>query len=940
MPKDQRKTKAELIRELEVLREELHDFREHFGIAGDIAVPDSPPQDRSTLRAEHAKYLALFELSPEAVFLIDNETGRLLEANQAAAAMYGYTREELLGMRNTDLSVEPDKTRRATREGRGSAVVVVPVRLHRTKAGHVFPVEITARHLSWEGRQAHVTAIRDISDQVAGEQRLRQSEENLKRAQQIAKIGSWVSDHETGRMSWSDQLYRLLGYEPGEVAPTLDLFWSHVHPDDVEKLEAASEEAYQKGMEHDFQFRFLTRAGDLRHAHTVAESIVKDERIMGMSGVFQDITKQKESEERLQSLADQFRLTLRNFPEILSVVDPRTDEVLLVNRNLERLLGQDPVGERCFIAFQGLDHDCAFCKRVDKVGKKGPNTWESYNALQGKHYLNTDQIIRWPDGRDVRIEISLDITQRKRAEQALQFSEQMLSFHVQHTPLAYVRCDRELVVMDWNPAAEALFGYSASEAKGKTILDLVVEDEQTPFVNRVLNRVLEERGRGHSINHNLTRGGRSLICEWYNTALVDSSGQVAGLACLASDITERVQAEEALRRAKESAEAASLAKTEFLANMSHEIRTPLSGVLGMLQLLQNTSLDEEQGEYLETALRTGRGLLKLLLDILSLSQIESDKITLEKKPFNLNETIAMVLSLFEPQAAAKGIRMLSRTAPGTPATCLGDEGRVRQVLLNLVGNAVKFTEQGEIVAEVELVPLPLHPGQGHLIFTISDTGIGIPEHSLPLIFEAFTQGDGSYGKRYGGAGLGLGIVERLVRLMGGHVCVESRVGRGTVFQFSVQVTGCECEPGPRDTQILADRSLLCSSLRVLLAEDDRVNQLAIGRMLEKRGHTVCIAANGRQALTMLQEGGFDLVLMDVQMPEMDGLEAAGRIRQGEAGAAGKEIPIIALTAYAMEGDRKKFLSRGMDGYLAKPVTGEELEGEMARVIAAKGSGCR
>lgn len=386
---------------------------------------------------------------------------------------------------------------------------------------------------------------------------------------------------------------------------------------------------------------------------------------------------------------------------------------------------------------------------------------------------------------------------------------------------------------------------------------------------------------------------------------------------------EKQQIQNDLLGAKQAAEAANRAKSQFLANMSHDLRTPLNGIIGMLQLLDQTPVTSEQKEYVQVALKSSQRLTELLADILDLSRVEEGKMPLRHEQFDLLRTINQVCDLFRITFKQMGVALHSSIHPSIPRMMLGDVARLHQILNNLVGNAAKFTKIGSV--DLEVYPLPaVQSGRYRVLFTLTDTGIGIAPHDIDHLFQPFRQVGDDWEQNAQGVGLGLAICKRLVKLMDGDIFVESEPGVGTTISFCVSFGECKSPPiklAIPNPDILSESA----NINILVAEDEHINAITVKWMLEKIGCTAMIVENGAEALHALNKHHFHGVFMDIQMPVMNGLEAVQAIRQGKAGREKANIPVIALTAYSMKGDQERFLNQGMDGYISKPVELKQLK---------------
>jgi two-component system, sensor histidine kinase and response regulator len=671
------------------------------------------------------------------------------------------------------------------------------------------------------------------------------------------------------------------------------------------------------------------------------------------------------------------------------------------------------------------------------------------------------------------LELQKEVVERKEAERRLEERTMFLNSLINNDPVAIVVVDTGDQIEMCNPAFEKLFGYRQPDILGQVLAELINDAGHQAEVAH--NRAEVAAGRSVNAVTQRRRSDRSLVDVELAAVPLSTGGQITGALVLFQDVTERQRVAAAMLNAKEAAEAASRAKSEFLANMSHEIRTPMNAIMGMTELVLDTELDSEQRNYLNLAKVSADSLLSLINDVLDYSKIEAGKLEIDVIDFSLGDSLGDTMKTLSLRAHQKGLELAFEIEPAIPDGLVGDPGRLRQIVVNLVGNGIKFTEQGEVVVYVKAEKRT--PDRIELHFTVADTGIGVPLESQTSIFGAFNQADGSMTRKYGGTGLGLTISSRLVSLMGGHIWVESKPGNGSRFHFTVtfglqkapsrtnvprnqeslrdmrvlivddnatnrqilanmlqkwhmhpssaqsgakaivtlgEATGlgrsfplilldaqmpemdgfalAECikrnpewraatvmmlssagqrgdamrcrELGiaayltkpirpselldailtalgtrvrPADTTELVTRHSLREKrmhLHILLTEDNAVNQLLALRLLEKQGHTVVTAANGRKALEAMDNDTFDAVLMDIQMPEMDGWEATRAIREKEKSTGG-HIPIVAVTAHAMKGDQERCAAAGMDYYVAKPIRTPELLAVLAKIKSAK-----
>ncbi len=511
-----------------------------------------------------------------------------------------------------------------------------------------------------------------------------------------------------------------------------------------------------------------------------------------------------------------------------------------------------------------------------------------------------------------------DITNWKLAEDELRKSEAHLRTLVKVIPDLVWLKDKDGIYLSCNQTFERFFGAKEEAIVGKTDYDFVDKELADFFRKHDSMAVAAEKP---SINEEwvtFADDGHRALLETIKTPMYDGRGTLIGVLGIGRDITERRKEKTELETAKEEAFAASKAKSEFLANMSHEVRTPMNGIMGMLQLMQMTSLNEEQEEYVRTASISGESLLTIINDILDYAKIESGKVRITPEPFSIISVMDPLIASFKGNLDPEKVTLSYSISSEVPCFLVADRARLRQILFNLIGNAQKFTDSGEISISIEMLPETI--GENLRInWIISDTGIGIPEGAGDELFEPFTRVENTNHKRKG-TGLGLSIVKQLVVQMGGTVSLKKNVPHGTTVTFNILAKACADDAvTPQHVGIPPVLTSPQRHLSTLVVEDEQINQQILSAILTKLGHKTTVASDGEQALQILTMTNFDVILMDVQMPIMDGMETTRVVRTSEKFAHVKNIPIIALTAYAMAGDRKKCIEAGMDYYLSKPV---------------------
>ncbi len=900
-----------------------------LGIARDIT-------ERKKMDEARALLASIVESSEDAIASAALD-GTILSWNKSAEGLFGYTAEEIIG-ENAAILGPPGHTHDPSlilanlRTGAVSHYEASWVR----KDGVPLDVAVTVSAIRNPGGELVGTSVivRDISERLRTEQTLRESAERFQALFERSLDCLYIHDFEGNFLDANPAALKLLGYEREDIASLS--FASLLSADQMAKaLEGMKELAETGTQQKTTDLRLRAKTGVLVDVEAKASVIPLGRIPRAILGVARDITQRKLAEEALRESEERFRSMADGCPAIMWVTDPQGG-IRFVNRTCREFFGityekveggnwhplLHPEDAADYLAaFQGAVEAHAPFRAEARV-RRADGEWRWVSSYAEPRLSRTGEFLG-------HVGLSPDITERKQAEDALRNSEETFRQLTENIrEVFWIRPPDANEMIYISPAYEQVWGRSCDSLyRNPMAWQEAIHPDDVEHARSMAVRQLQ----GDSVVLEYRIRTPDGLEKWIRNRafpIRDEVGKLIRVAGIAEDITQQKRYETELIRAREAAEMANRAKSEFVANMSHEIRTPMNGVIGMTGLLLDTDLTAEQRQYAEIVRLSGESLLAVINDILDFSKIEARKLELEVVDFDLREVLEASIELLSPSALGKGLRLECMIGPEIPVRLKGDYGRLRQVLLNLAGNAIKFTSQGEVIIRVRLDRED--KDSAGIRFSVEDTGIGIPADRQADIFSPFTQADGSTTRKYGGSGLGLAISRQLVEMLGGQIGVDSEPGKGSEFWFTAvfekQAAGpCADVLNVREPVVDSDggsRPKYNSTKRlgrILLAEDNVTNQQVAMAILKKLGCSADAVANGKEALASLRSIPYDLVLMDCQMPEMNGYDAAACIRNPRSGVHNSQVPIVALTAHAMNGDREKCLAAGMNDYIAKPV---------------------
>jgi PAS domain S-box-containing protein len=866
------------------------------------------------LRESEERYLAFINASEDMIFLKDDQF-RYLVANNAIASFFGVTKEEMIGKTDQELAcktqifpcISSDKKALEASE---------PFMLEE-KLGNRF-CETTKFPVLLKNRQRGIGGIiRDITQRKLTEDALIRSEKELRKAQEITHIGSWFLDVASNQVTWSEELYRMYGFNPQLPPPPYTEHMKLFTPSSWEILSASLAKTSQTGIPYELELKTVKKDGTNGWMWVRGEAVQdKQGNIVGLWGAAQDISERKRMEENLKESEERFKNMFEGHSAIMVLIDPISGLIIDANEAATRFYGYSKS------EFPSLGIGKIFMIQpghcVDDHIRSLKNEMNSSIALHktadGK--MRTVEVHSSPisfGNSQILFSIIHDITDRKMAEEALRRSEAVKNAMVSNIGDTIVIFGSDGINRYKSPNLTRLFGWQPHELVGKSTWDVVHPDDLDDAQRFIENLAAVPNATGTTQLRYRCKNGKYVWIE-ITVANLLSDPDIQGFLGNYKDITERKLAEEAQKQL-EIAKNTALFKQNFLANMSHEIRTPLTGVLGMIEILEQTPLDANQTDYLHTIKSSGENLREIINQVLDFSKIEAGKISITPVVFAFRSLLSDSENLFK-NILRENVEIIIKTDPALPAFIEADRFRLSQVLNNFISNGVKFTHKGSVTVTSAIKSSNPQDKEVTFIIEVADTGIGIPEDLQKKLFLPFSQIEDIDTRNYEGTGLGLSICKQLIDLMGGETGVNSIPGKGSTFWFTFPTRIAEA---PAEKSKVPASRIPHPQLNILLVEDKVVNQKVITLTLNSLGHKVQIACNGRQALDDFKPGIFDLILMDIQMPIMDGITATRLLRENHTDLP----PIIGLSANAFEGDKEKYMAYGMDEYLTKPVKKED-----------------